>query len=128
MKLLSLYILTIHFLIIITFIHSTIAQSYDLEKILNKDYISDVEYIFDQNSLNDDSDSESIRKYFHQFKETSINLDSGASLKCYIPSKLTRDFGDHFADESKIIKEIPENLAYLFMKVISQLCYNTVCS
>ena len=41
----------------------TCVLTYDLDHILNKDYISDVEYIFEPNSINEDSVMTSFLNY-----------------------------------------------------------------
>jgi len=41
----------------------TYVLTYDLDHILNKDYISDVEYIFEPNSINEDSVMTSFLNY-----------------------------------------------------------------
>ncbi len=43
-----------------------------------------------------------------------------------VPSKLDRKFNTDPIPEEKKISVLSEDLAYLFMKVIAQLCYNTV--
>jgi hypothetical protein len=62
----------------------------------------------------------SIRRYYHQFKETEINT-ADVNFKCYTPSKLNR-----FPNiQGPQIKDIPIELAHQLLSEPSKLCYNS---
>lgn len=102
-------------------------------RLLNKSYKSDIEYIFDSNfDLHKTpvlTTKESIiRKFFHKFKENEIYLYNGAKMKCYTPSKIRKSIDRNHKNlnqnENKIEK-IPEELAVVFLREASKLCYNS---
>jgi hypothetical protein len=62
----------------------------------------------------------SIRRYYHQFKETELNT-ANANLKCYTPSKLNKSTNT----PEPQIKEVPVELAQHLLIGSSKICFNS---
>jgi hypothetical protein len=108
----------------------TISYKDKYSKLLTKGYKADIEYIFDPEvDLEKTSGKESlIRKFFHRYKENELNLYNGARMKCYTPSKVKKVLDERYQnlkDSENKIEKVPEELAAVFLREPSKLCYNS---
>jgi hypothetical protein len=64
----------------------------------------------------------SIRRYYHQFKETELNTFNGANFKCFVPSKINKPLVDYGEQKIKIISN---ELAQELLMEPTKLCFNS---
>ena len=109
---------------IISLAHPQLNFKDKYDKLLNKNFKSDIELIFDPSFDFDNitKSDESIRKYYRKYKESELNLVNGARLKCFTPSKIKKNI-----TRSKVVLEnrISDDLAQILLRESSEICYNS---
>jgi hypothetical protein len=112
------------FFFILVYVSCKAEMKFDYERILERNYKTNLELIFDPKIDYDMhiADNDPIRKNYHKFKETEINLMNGARMKCYTPSKVKSTLS--IDPEKQLMKEIPDEFAFLFLRDSKNICYN----
>lgn len=112
------------FLILLNYILTNF--SFDYKNILNENIKSDIEFIFDSNYnfYQNLTQLETIKKYFHQYKESELNLHNGAKLNCYTPSKIN-SLVNKQPNLNNTIKIIPLEYMEMFLRENTKMCYNS---
>jgi len=89
---------------------------FEFEKILDKNYKSSLEFIFDPHvDYNRNiAENDPIRDNYHKFTETELNMMNGARMKCYTPRKTITSREEDRSKES--MKKIKDEYALLFLR------------
>lgn len=128
-KIFALFTITCMLTLIIPHISATpnVSYKHKYEKLLQNSYKSDIELIFDPifDFHNSTQSDETIRKYYHRYKENEMNLINGARMKCYTPSKIKKNITrkESLLNETKSL--LPDDLAMIFLRQSASLCYNS---